>query len=170
MTMPRHCSRAHPVMSLLAAPVLRLAQLPPDGWLLAGIMGGVSWLAGDMTVWLLGLLCFTALADLVFGRAVAHKQDTFDSRISEWGLHSKGAGLVMVVAFRLVGSVLGELMPGYPPALLAVIAASALIYHDIESLDRHRQTLGGRPIPLVTQMLEALRKLSASMLPKGGDS
>ena len=32
----------------------------------------------------------------------------------------------MVVAFRLVGSVLGELMPGYPPALLAVIAASAV--------------------------------------------
>src|SRR5690606_20151570 len=121
--------------------------------------------AGDMTMLLLGVACFTAFFDMLFGRAAARKLGMFDGRISEWGMHSKSAGLIMVIAFRLVGEALAGAFPAYPSALLAVVAASALIYHDIESLDRHRQTLGGRPIPLLTQLLAAARKASETLLP-----
>lgn len=80
-------------------------------------------------------------------------------------MKSKVAGVLLVVVLRALEFVLARAGVPDPHGILAVVTAAALIYQDIDSIDHHRQTLGGRPIPVLTGVLGLGRGLAESLLP-----
>lgn len=153
------------VMGAVIAPVARLIDLSPDGKLVAGLLGMVAAVTADISVLLVAVLLLSSSIDWWFGRAAAKKRGVFDVGVSAWGLHSKIAGVLLVVVLRLVEVVLNQAGVPDPHGVLAVATAAALIYQDLESIDLHRQTLGGRPIPILTSVLKVGRRLAESLLP-----
>lgn len=75
------------------------------------------------------------------------------------------AGLLLVVVLRLLEVVLAR--AGVPDShgIVAVVTEAALIDQDLDSIDHPRQTLGGRPIPVLTGVLGFGRRLAESLLP-----
>lgn len=154
-----------PVMASIMAPFQRLVDLSVDGKVVAATLGLVAAVTADLSFLLLAVLMVSSAVDWFFGRAAARKMRRFDVSVSMWGLHSKIAGILLVVVLRLVELVLNNAGVPDPHGVLAVATAAALIYQDLESIDHHRQTLGGRPIPVLAQILKAGRKMSEALLP-----
>ena len=164
----RYVGGAHPFVGSLQAPVVRLWELGADGKLMAALVGLVSAAAGDVSILLMGVLLISSAGDWWLGRAAAVRRGDFDSAISGWGLKSKIAGIILVATLRLLEAVLTQAGVPDPHGILAVVAAAGLIHQDLDSIDRHRQTLGGRPIPLLTTVLAVGRRMAESLLPAGG--
>lgn len=156
---------SHPVASAVAAPVVRMWDLGADGKFVAFVIGGLTALSGDLTVLLAFVLVGSSGVDWWVGRAAAHRRGAFDPAISGWGLHSKIAGVALVGLLRLVELTLFRSGVPDPHGVLAAVTAAALIYQDLDSIDHHRQTLGGRPIPVLTAVLGFGRRLAESLLP-----
>ncbi len=161
----RYLSGPHPVLGSLAAPVVRLWELGADGKLVAVLAGLISAAAGEVSVLLMAVLFVSSAADQWLGRAAAIRREDFDAEISRAGLRSKIAGVVLVIILRLLEAVLNQAGLPDPHGILAVVAAAGLIHQDLDSIDEHRQALGGRPIPLLTGALTLGRRLAESLLP-----
>lgn len=153
------------MLSTLSAPVVRVTELGADGKIMASIIGVIGAITGDLTVLLLGVLVCSSGIDWWLGRATAHRRGDFDPAVSGWGLHSKIAGILLVVVLRLLEAVLWQAGVPDPHGVLAVVTAAALIYQDLDSIDHHRQELGGQPIPVLTAVLGIGRRLAESLLP-----
>lgn len=104
-------------------------------------------------------------ADWLAGRLAARALGVFKGKRSREGLVSKGIALTVVALLRSAEAVVARVVPHEmsTDGLIAVAITLLLIYEDIESLDRHRQTLGSPPIPLLSWGLKKLRQMT------GGD-
>lgn len=164
--MAERFKHAHnPILGVLIAPIERIQDLGADGKAMAAMLGIFVAVTADLTVLLLGVLIASSASDWFMGRAAAHKLSKFDSQISEWGLQSKIAGILLVIIIRTIELILYNQGFPDPHGAWAAATAAGLIYQDLDSLDRHRQTLGGRPIPILTWVLTQLRKMSDSLIP-----
>lgn len=162
---PRYLTGAHPILGSLTAPFVRLWDLGADGKLVALIAGLIAAAASNVFVLLMGVLLVSSVADWWLGRAVAVRRGDFDPAISGWGLKSKIAGIILVATLRLLEAVLTQAGVPDPHGILAVVAAAGLIHQDLDSIDHHRQALGGRPIPLLTGALTLGRRMAEALLP-----
>jgi len=161
----RYLAGRHPVVGAIGAPIVRIWDSGPAGRIAAILAAAAQAIWHDMVFGFLVLLLFTALMDWWLGRAAARRRGDYSHQVSEWGLQSKFAGVLIVGVIRYIEYLLTT--TGLPDTrgIMSVAIAAALIYQDLDSIDGHRQTLGGRPIPILSAVLGLLRRISDSLLP-----
>lgn len=136
------------------------------GGTLMGLLGAALHAAvHDAFFWLFLVLVAANVADWFAGRFHARNNvpSTFSRKRSRQGIYEKGIALVVVLLIRSLEAVMPLIVGSSTHGVIASAVTAALIYEDIESLDRHRMGLGRAPIPLLSTTLSRLRVLT------GGD-
>lgn len=132
----------------------------------ASALGGAALqlLLADAFFWLFWILVVANAADWVGGRFAARARGEFSKTLSRRGLQGKAIALAVLLIIRTVEAVLtyvgGPIGIPSTNGWAASAIAAALIYEDIESLDRHRMSLGHGPIPVLGTALAKLRDLT----------
>lgn len=131
----------------------------------AAVAGGVfQLLVPDAFFWLFLILVGSNVADWIFGRHAARvRPEGFSHAKSRQGLIGKAAQLVILLVLRSLEATIP--LMGLPSTLGIGSAAItlALIVEDLESLERHVVTLGGKRIPGLSPVLKKIRTIT------GGD-
>jgi hypothetical protein len=154
-----------PVYAFLWTPLVRLDEQAMIFKVVAFVAGMAQLAATDVFLVALGLLVLSGLTDWHYGGQAARVRGDFLSTVSAWGFHTKVAGLCLVVLLRLGEYLLLVASAADTRGWLAVSIAFALFLHDLQSVDRHRQTMGGGPIPLLSTVLAHLAHLQQHLLP-----
>lgn len=138
-------------------------QQPVDSMVVVGTAGGgaLGWWSPDAFFWLILLLVATNLADWLLGRHAARAGERFNRTKARSGLASKGAQMVVLLSVRSLEAVVPTTADGLPSTggVIAVAIGAALVIEEIQSIERHRISLGAQPIPLLSW---ALGRLSAT--------
>jgi len=140
----------------------KLQHLPAKSWALAGLIGTIQLVSHDAFFWMWTILLFTNLVDWVAGRCSIRLTNprSFSRRKSREGLYSKALGLTVLALLRSMEAVLPALLPAAVPGtngFLASIVGIALFIDELDSIDRHRQVLGRKPIPMLSWAIDKLR-------------
>lgn len=152
----------HPIITAVAAPLLRLQQASP-GEKMIGLIGGL-WVFITTDAFILSslLLVGSGTADTIYGRSIHKQLGTFDTQKAEIGFHSKIMGLVMVLLIRgfevwwtrvIVGSPLDGL---YTNGFLSMAVALTLFISDLKSIEEKRVRFGQAPLPVIGRVLNTL--------------
>ena len=148
--------------SLIWLPLARIIETPVWGKVLGVVVALGQLLYADLSMKLIGLLMFSGLFDWFWGRKAAKAEGRFDEDISRHGLHSKIAGIAMLLIIRVAegvaGTELGFAWEGFPTTALAI----ALLTQDLRSLQRHRQALGAGSWPLLDQVMGGIERAWAA--------
>ena len=128
------------------------------------LAGGVvaAW-EPDAFFFLFLILAGSNVADWIFGRHAALARREFDSTKSREGLVGKAAQLVVLLILRSLEAVIPLIGLPSTIGIASSALALALIVEDVESIERHRITLGGKRIPGLSPLLEKIRVVT------GGD-
>lgn len=156
-----------PVVSVISAPFARLADLPEWGkvWTLVVVVGEL--VHGDTFATLFLIFLVSSWGDWVVGKRAARAREEYRPEMATIGLYSKGAGVLLVLlvwAIAMWASV-NLTVPDQVIGVAPVAVTFAFIVQDLESIDEHRQTLGSRPIPLLSWVLRWLRELPEKLMP-----
>lgn len=145
--------------------VTRLQATNGAGWLSAAIGSTLQIVVRDAFFWLFWILIAANIADWVAGRFRARnaRPCAFSRKRSRQGLYEKAIALVVILLIRSLEAVTFFTLGVNTFGIGAAAITAALIYEDIESLDRHRMALGKKPIPLLSTTLSKMRELT------GGD-
>lgn len=117
-------------------------------------------IVGDAFFWFFLLLFASNVADWVSGRLVARSQRTFSNTRSREGLYGKAIGLTIIMLIRTLEALLIKLGIPSTNGYIAIAITCALIYEDIESLERHAVALGHNRIPILSTALKHLRSIT----------
>lgn len=117
----------------------------------------------DAFFWLFLILVGSNVADWIYGRHAARARGEFSATKSRNGITGKAAQITILLVLRSLEAVLP--LTGIPSTLGigSAAVALALIVEDLESLERHVITLGGKRIPALSPVLRRIRELT------GGD-
>lgn len=153
----------------MAAPFLQLRDAPTWGKAWGGILAVVQYLASDLLTGLLGLLCVSGAVDYMYGRKVAQLKGEYTSLKAEMGLHSKILGILLILLTRAAEywllriDSLGVGFEVNTHGVVAVALAVTLLAKEFDSVDQHRQALGGQPWPVFDQFLRFLRRFPTGL-------
>lgn len=150
---------SHPFLSAMVAPWDRLRDGPVGGWVLTPVVGVLQYLVNDLLTGVLILLVVASLLDWYYGTKTARLKEEYRQERSDWGFQSKVVGVVQMILIRLLehqGSRLGLIDT---EGMLAAALTFILVIRELESIDHHRQRLGGQPIPLLGAVLGLLRRI-----------
>lgn len=118
----------------------------------------------DAFFWLFWVLVVANGADWIAGRVAARAQGVYSRKKSREGLQGKAIALAVLLIVRTIEAVLtyvgGPIGIPSTHGWAASAIAAALIYEDVESMDRHRMALGRAPIPLLGAVLAKLRDVT----------
>lgn len=145
--------------------LLRLQTTGAGGGLSALLGAGLQFALQDTFFWLFWVLLAANIADWIAGRFRARNSTpcTFDRKKSRLGLYEKSIALVVVLLVRSLEAILQVVVGITTGGWAASAITAALIYEDIESLDRHRMAMGKKSIPLLSNALAKMREIT------GGD-
>jgi len=146
------------------APIGRLAEVPTWGKVASAAAAFAAAVLGDVFTPLLGLLVASALVDYFFGRKAAHRNTSFDSDVARAGAYSKAGGILQLLLIRCMEAFLTGAHVLDTKGMVAVALGVGLFVVDVESVERHRRNLGGRPIPGLAQVLALLRAIPRRLL------
>lgn len=143
----------------------RLQDTNGAGWLASTVGLALQAVVQDAFFWLFWVLIFANIADWIAGRFRARNSTPcrFSSKKSRLGLYEKAIALIVVLLIRSLEAIISLVIGISTMGIAASAITAALIYEDIESLDRHRMALGKPPIPLLSATLRKMRDLT------GGD-
>jgi hypothetical protein len=162
---PRDRSRLY--HAAILAPVERIADTP--AWAKAwAITAAVPALLGraDLFVLVWFVLLGASAMDYVIGSTRASIEGRHDEDISRAKLLGKAISLVAVVLLRLTEALL--LKGGIDTGGAAAVGVSALLLLDeLNSLNRHKSEVTGKPIPGLGQLLDTMKLLVGRWLPQG---
>lgn len=127
----------------------------------AGAAAGISLWRPDAFFWLTLALVASNMADWIFGRHAYRSLDQFSKTESRRGLVRKCAQLVILLLLRTLEAIL-PLLTGLPSSngMVSSAIAVALVIEDIESIETHLITMGGRPVPGLTSVLRKVRAVT----------
>lgn len=147
------------------APLARLDELPWPFKVWALLMAGVQVLVADRFGLAMFLLMFSSAADWKFGALAAKRRGDYSAQLSEWGAQSKVANLIMVLIIWIFEA--QALRWGILDTnnMIAVVTAWAFVVRDLRTIDEHRQTLGARPIFLLSALLDWLDTIPGRIFP-----
>lgn len=143
----------------------RLSEIPPRYWALAGLTGAVEIIVDDGFFWLWVLLAIANGVDWIAGRLAVREQtpELFSRKKSRVGLYSKGLGLIILGMLRGLEAILpGVLDTPSTSGYLAAVIGVALFIDELDSIDHHRQSMGKRPIPMLSWVITQLRDLTGA--------
>lgn len=152
-------------LSMLFAPIARFQDTEPLGKLVA-VLAALAQLAwGDFFVLAVVLLFLAGGWDWAWGRSIARVNGTFDPRISTWGWQSKVSGLGLGLFLRLAEERAEAADVFVTHGWVATACVLVLLFHEIRSIDKKRQGLGGPPLPLLGWFLDLGDRALANMVP-----
>lgn len=153
------------VAGVLASPFRRIFETPEAGAATAVLVALWQWITGDAFHAALALVLVTALIDYMTGTVTAHVLGEYKSGIAYTGFLSKLLGLVLVLVVRALEGFIA--VTGFLDSrgAIATAAAVSLIAVDIVSIAKHRQRLGGEPIPFVTALTDWIQSAILEKLP-----
>lgn len=154
------------VRMMLLSPVERLAQAPWYAKLVGVLAAVVEFVAGDPFTQLMLLYGGICLFDLLLGSEVAHKEDRWNGHAFRAGAVGKVAGLMLVMVIRALEAVIANAQLVDTHCAISFGLAIILIVVELESFDRHKEALTGRPTPFIRPALSMLRSLGQGTLPK----
>lgn len=145
----------------------RLEQLGPKAWIAATSVSAVQFLVNDAFFWMWIILSIAAFVDWIAGRWAirATQPEKFSRKRSREGMYGKALGMIVLALLRSAEALLPVLLPGSVPStrgLFASIIAVALFIDEMDSIDRHRQTLGMPPIPMLSWVIARLRSATGA--------
>jgi phage-related holin len=151
--------------SVLASPFRRLLETPEAGALTALVVALWQWITGEPFHAALALVLVTACVDYMAGTVTAHVLGEYKSGIAYTGFLSKLLGLVLVLMVRALEGFIA--ITGFIDSngAIATAAAVSLIAVDIVSIAKHRQRLGGEPIPFITALTDWIQTSILEKLP-----
>lgn len=140
--------------------VERVQDVGVPGKITALMAGAAQAIIGDYFVWALAVLALSNFFDWIAGRWAARSEKRFSKTESRRGWMRKFVAAMVVLIVRLIEFVLMNAGVVDTRGLFAVGMCALLIYEDLESLERHRITLGAGPIPGLSPVLAKLRELT----------
>jgi hypothetical protein len=160
---------------IVLAPLVAMRDAPAWGKAWAGIMGGIQFVVSDLFTGILALVAVSGAVDYLYGRKIARITQTFDPLKADFGLHNKIVGIILLLIVRTFEhwitkidvADLGWTLNTH--GMLAVALAVLLLAKELDSIDHHRQTLGGAPWPIFDQFLGLLRRFPAGKMPPPAD-
>lgn len=120
-----------------------------------------QFVVNDAFFWLFWVLVVANLGDWVAGRWSARARNEFSAYKSRCGMYEKAIALIVVLLIRSLEAVMVMAVGVSTNGWAATAIAAALIYEDIESLDKHRVNMGKKPIPLLSTTLAKMRQLTS---------
>jgi hypothetical protein len=160
----------HKIRCLVLAPFLAMRDAPTWGKAWAWIMGMVQFLTADVFTGIISLVAVAGGVDYLYGRKIARLTQTFEPLKADFGLHNKIVGIILLLIVRSFEHWLTkiDLMDlGWElntHGMMAVGLAVLLLAKELDSIDHHRQTLGGAPWPVFDQFLALLRRFPGGKL------
>lgn len=151
--------------SIGVTPLLRLWEAPAEGKLVGAVASAAGYLLGAPFVLLTLLLCAVGLLDYLLGAAIARGAGRYDSHVARMGALGKASGVLLVLIIRAIEAVIAVAGLVDTQGALATALGVVLLVVELESYDGHRETLTGRPTPLLRPMLDMLRGLAQGLLP-----
>lgn len=162
----------HPLMTLVEAPILRIAELPAWTKIIATFVAGiVTAIFGDMFGGIFAIYFMTSALDYAFGRRAAKKNrgaapySSYVPELARIGVQTKMASLMLVFVVWILclwamehlatRGISEEVLMWVPlaPTLLAL----AGVIDDLDSIYDHQRRLGGRPNRLFKTVIRGLR-------------
>lgn len=145
----------------------KLEHLTLKAWIVAGILSIAQIVISDAFFWMWIILCIAMLVDWLAGRFAiqATNPALFSRQKSREGLYGKALGLVVLALLRSMEGVMPTLLPGSVPTTRGIFASLigvALFIDELDSIDRHRQTLGKPPIPMLSWAIGSLRRITGA--------
>lgn len=159
------------LFKLVAVPLMRVEGTPLWGRVVSVLVGCAEIVRGDLFLGILLLLVASNALDWYHGRAVAKIDQIFDPHLALYGLHSKVAGIALVLLIRGFEAWLAgiELADGtvalQTHGFVSIAIAVALFANDVESISLHRERMGARPIPILSSVVGGLRQLAKGLVP-----
>lgn len=172
----RFCTDRRPAPLLCAAflsPIGRLDEAPVWGKIAAGLLAGLQLVLGAPLLQLLLLLSAMSLLDYLLGAEVARRRGEYDPHLARAGMIGKASGVVLAFVVWVSEVILANAGLVDTHGALATALAVALLAVEIESYDRHREALTGKPTPLLRPVLEFLRVIAEGAFSRsrgGGES
>lgn len=165
-----------PLGIYVLSPLQQIKDAPSWGYFWSVIVGVVQFLATDLFTGILALVALAAGVDYFWGRKVAQLDGSFSSKKAEVGLHGKFLGIILLLLIRAFewwlsrASIIAETFDINTHGLLAVVLGVILLAKELDSIDHHRQALGGEPWPLFDHLLRLMRRVPNSVLkpPRNG--
>lgn len=153
-----------PLRTILLSIANRFTQGSDSTVIVGAASGGLlGYFQPDTFFYLTLLLLVLTMADWLFGRHAARAQGRWDRKAARNGLVAKGGQMVILLSLRSLEAVL-PIAAGLPSSfgLISSALAAALVLEELESVERHRIALGGKPLPLLSAALTKIRALTGS--------
>lgn len=141
----------------LRAPFYRLETTPAWGKELAVLGSIVQFIRHDTFTGALLLLFGSSVIDYIIGVKVAKIEGSYMPIVAHRGMMEKITGLILVLILRAFEHFLELQDVLNTRGILSSGVALSLLAVEIQSIAHHREILGGRPIPILSTILERLQ-------------
>lgn len=150
--------------AVVLQPIERLREIPGVGWAISVAVALMNLVTTDVFGGALTLIILSGLVDYVLGRRVAILRDEYNTLIAQMGAHSKAAGVAIVLLVRMFEGWLGMHLGADSHGIVASAVAMGLFTAELESIAHHRETLGARPIPVLSALLNKIKERGEAMI------
>jgi hypothetical protein len=152
----------------LLRPLQRIDEAPAWAKALAPVGGLLTAILNDaILLQLLALYLFAGVVDFVIGAMIAQRERAYNADRARAGVLGKVSALVLVMLLRALEAVLAQLAPVNSSGLIAGSAALVLFLQELRSINTHRETLTGRPVPLLGALFDRLDRVAESIMQRG---
>lgn len=151
----------------LLAPFDRIADAPWYAKAFGAVATLVTTLIGSPFNQLLLFYALIVLFDFFTGVALAHKENRYDQDVARYRALGKASGVLYVIAMRTLELIIGNARPELnTDGAVAFGLLLVLVVLELESWDRNREGLTGKPTPLLRPVLQFFRGLAIGGPPK----
>ena len=152
----------------LLRPLQRLDEAPGWAKALAPLGGLLTAVLNDgILLQLLVLYLLAGVIDFVIGAMIATRDRAYSGDRARAGLLGKVSAIALVLLLRALEAVLAQLAPVNSAGLIAGSAAFVLFLQELRSINAHRETLTGRPVPLLGTLFDRLDRLAEVLMQRG---
>jgi hypothetical protein len=170
MRLPSDVRSSGYLRAALVAPFGRLEEAPVWSWITGTATAAVQLLTDVPLLGLLLILMFVSLLDFLLGSEIARRNGTYDPNLARGGMIGKATGVLLVLIVWSVEALIDAAGLIDTHAALATALAVVLLAVEIESFDQHRETLTGRPTPLIRPIIDFLRGFAEGAIPRAGSA
>lgn len=151
--------------AMITAPLSRLRDISPTGWLVSLSGGLISLVRDEMFIGILLLASIASWIDYYLGVKAARFGNRYNPALAHAGAVSKVSGILQLLILRAFEEWLSvHVMHFDSRGLLASVVAMAIFAADLGSWQSHREELGARPIPVLTSLLRLVHDKSDAIL------
>lgn len=156
----------HPAAVFLAAPLVRMADMPLlPAVLVAGFFTNLAnRVASDPFAALLPIIVAVSGGDWWYGRRSARLRNTFKPEVAMIGLHQK-IGAVGIVCFIRALELWSAPHVFQTNGMAAVVIGLGMIIEEVSSIEEKRVQLGAKPLFLLSSILSTFRDGLRRLLP-----